>query len=168
MRTGVASFSAIFLFSVATAAAAEKSPHEVYEALNALRPDSAAVYQLKSENQIELRRSDFKLSLEEGHLAFFAPYDGRITGVVFSGRGHVLAAPRDPVEKQQMGRFLGTPMLDEDILSAYIRFTDDTSADLLHQLQSQPLARNQQRLHGDLGFNDRQLQFFALAAYPLQ
>jgi len=132
----VASFSAVFLLSVATAAAAEKSPHEVYEALNALRPDSAAVYQVKAENQIELRRSDFKLSLEEGHLAFFAPYNGRITGVVFSGRGHVLAAPRDPVEKQQMGRFLGAPMLDEDILSAYIRFTDDTSAELLHQLQS--------------------------------
>ena len=136
MRTGVASFSALFLLSVATAAAAEKSPHEVYDALNALRADPAAVYQIKAENQIELRRSDFKLSLEEGRIAFFAPFDGRITGLVFSGRGHVLAAPRDPVEKQQMGRFLGAPMLDQDILSAYIRFTDDTSAELLHQLQS--------------------------------
>ena len=132
----MASFSVLFLFSVATAAAAEKSPHEIYDALNALRPDAAAVYQIKPENQIELRRSDFKLSLEEGRLAFFAPYEGRITGVVFSGRGHVLAAPRDPVEKQQLGRFLGAPMLDQDILSAYIRFTDDTYTELVHQLQS--------------------------------
>src|SRR4029077_4002785 len=102
MRTGVASFSVLFLLSVATAAAAEKSPHEIYDALNALRPDAAAVYQLKPENQIEVRRPDFKLSLEERRVAFFAPYEGRITGVVFSGRGHVLAAPRDPLEKQQL------------------------------------------------------------------
>jgi hypothetical protein len=135
MRTGVASFSLAFLFAAATAAA-EKSPHQVYDALNALRPDPSAVYQIKPENQIELRRSDLKLSFEEGRIAFFAPFEGRITGLIFSGRGHVLAVPRDPVEKQQMGRFLGAPMLDDDILSAYLRFTDDTAAELLHQLQS--------------------------------
>jgi len=136
MRTGVASFSLAFLFAVAAAAAAEKSPHEVYSSLNALRPDSSVVYRIKPEDQIELRRSDLKLSFEEGRIAFFAPFDGRITGLIFSGRGHVLAVPRDPVEKQQLGRFLGAPMLDDDILSAYVRFTDDTAAELLRQLQS--------------------------------
>jgi hypothetical protein len=140
MRTGVASFSLAFLLAVATAAAAEKSPHEVYDFLNALRPDPSAVYRIKPENQIELRRSDLKLSFEEGRIAFFAPFDGRVTGLIFSGRGHALAVPRDPVEKQQMGRFLGAPMLDDDIFSAYLRFTDDTAAELLHQLQSAGLS----------------------------
>src|SRR5580704_11308206 len=139
MRTGVASFSLAFLLAAATAAA-EKSPHQVYDALNALRPDPSAVYPIKPENQIELRRSDLKLSFEEGRIAFFAPFDGRITGLIFSGRGHALAVPRDPVEKQQLGRFLGAPMLDDDILSAYVRFTDETAAELLHQLQSAGLS----------------------------
>jgi len=113
-----------------------ESPHELYEALNAIRLDPATVYEVKPENRIELRRSDYKLSLEEGRLAFFAPFAGRVTGAAFSGRGHALAMPRDPVEKQQMGRFLGTPVLDQEFASAYLRFTDDTPADLLAQLQS--------------------------------
>jgi hypothetical protein len=140
MRTGAASFSFVFLFAAAAAAGAEKSPHEVYDALNALRLDPAAVYEIRAENRIELRRSDCKLSFEEGRIAFFLPFEGRITGLVFSGRGHVLAAPRDPVEKQQMGRFLGAPVLDEDFLSAYIRFTDDTAIELTRQLQSAGLS----------------------------
>jgi len=114
----------------------EKSPHELYEALNALRLDPATVYEVKPENRIELRRSDFKLSLEEGRLAFFAPFAGCVTGAAFSGRGHALSTPRDPVEKQQMGRFLGTPVLDQEFSSAYLRFTDDAPAELLRQLQS--------------------------------
>jgi Peptidase family M1 domain len=56
--------------------------------------------------------------------------------VVFSGRGHILALPRDTIEKQQMARFLDSPILDQDFASAYMRFTDTTSADLLHQLQT--------------------------------
>jgi len=135
MRTGVASLAIVCLLAVAGATAAEKSPHEVYDALNALRPDPAAVYELKPENRVELRRAGLKLSFDEGRLALFAPFEGRVTGLVFSGRGHVLAAPRDPVEKQQMGRFLGAPVLDQDFLSAYLRFTDDTASELLHELQ---------------------------------
>jgi hypothetical protein len=121
---------------VATASAfAQDSPHHIYDSLNALRPDPATVYELKPQNRIELRRSDLKLSLEDGRLAFFAPFDGLVTGAVFAGRGHVLAAPRDSVEKQQMGRFLGAPVLDQEFQSAYLRFTDDTAADLLNQLK---------------------------------
>src|SRR6516165_6344816 len=135
--------AAVFLFAVVVSgsAASERSPHELYNALNTLRADSSAVYAVKPENRIELRRFDFKLSFEEGRLAFFVPFAGRITGLVFSGRGHALAAPRDPVEKQQMGRFLGTPVLDLEFTSAYLRFTDDTPADLLAQLKSGDVPR---------------------------
>src|SRR5262249_24280621 len=63
------------------------------------------------------------------------PFEGRITGAVFSGRGHVLAVPRDPVEKQQMGRFLGSPVLDETFASAFFRFTDNAADDLLSQFR---------------------------------
>jgi hypothetical protein len=128
------------LLAPAVFPATEKSPHELYDALKALRVDPANVYHLAPDNHIQLRRGDAVLSFEEGTLAFFSPLDGQITGAVFTGRGHVLAAPRDPVEKQQMGRFLGSPVLDQEFISGYLRFTDETAAELLRQFQAANLA----------------------------
>ena len=122
------------------ASTADKSPRELYDALNALRLDSSAIYEIASSDRIELRRADVQLSFGQGKLAFLTPLDGRITGAVFSGRGHVLAAPRDPEEKQQMARFLGTPVLDQEFTNVCLRFTDETSADLLRELQNAKIA----------------------------
>jgi hypothetical protein len=68
-------------------------------------------------------------------IAFFQSFEGRVTGFVFSGVGHIVTLPRDPVEKQQVARFLGAPVLDEQFLSAYVRFTDGTEEELLRELQ---------------------------------
>jgi hypothetical protein len=114
---------------------AEKTAHEIYDQLNALRVDSAATYEIDSANRIELRRGDVELSFEQGKLAFLQPFEGRVTGAVFFGRGHVLAAPREVVEKQQLAHFWGAPVLDQDFTSACLRFTDNTGAELLHQLR---------------------------------
>src|SRR5437899_3177458 len=119
--------------------ATERSPHELFDAIKALRVDPSNVYHLAPTNRIELRRGDAVLSFEEGTLAFFFPLDGQITGAVFLGRGHVLAVPRDLVEKQQMGRFLGAPILDEEFSNAYLRFTDDTADELLRQFHAADL-----------------------------
>ena len=116
--------------------AQDKSPHDLYESLNAIRVDPASVYELKPENRIDLHRSDAKLYFEEGKLAFFTALEGRGTGAVFSGRGHALATPRDPVEKQQLGRFLGAPLLDQSFDSAYLRFTDGAAEELLRELKA--------------------------------
>src|SRR5438093_6044784 len=114
----------------------ERSPHELFDVIKALRVDPSNVYHLAPTNRIELRRGDAVLSFEEGTLAFFSPLDGQITGAVFLGRGHILAVPRDPVEKQQMGRFLGAPVLDEEFINGYLRFTDDTAGELLRQFHA--------------------------------
>jgi hypothetical protein len=114
--------------------AAEKTPRELYDQLNGLRVDPTSLYEIDVANRIELRRGDVQLSFEKGKLAFLQLFDGRVTGAVFFGRGHALAAPRDVVEKQQMAHFLGAPILDQDFTSACLRFTDETAADLLRQL----------------------------------
>jgi Peptidase family M1 domain len=119
----------------AKASPGDKSPHDVYDALNALRLDPAATYEIAGGDRIELRRADAQITFEQGKLAFLTPFDGRVTGAVFSGRGHVLAAPRSPVEKQQMARFLGAPVLDQEFTNVLLRFTDDTGSELLRQLQ---------------------------------
>ena len=123
------------LVSAPTVSAADKTAHALYDELNALRIDPAAIYSIKPSQRIELHRGDLVLSFDQGKLAFFLPIDGRITGLVFSGRGHVLAVPRDPAEKQQMSRFLGSPVLDQNFVTSYVRFTDDTATELLAQFQ---------------------------------
>ena len=123
------------LLILAALAQAERPPHELYDALNALRADPSAIYPIVPSNHIELRRGDAVLSFEEGRLAFFVPLDGRISGAVFSGRAHILAIPREPVEKQQMGLFVGAPVLDQEFISAYIRFTDGADAELMEQFR---------------------------------
>ena len=110
--------------------------HQLYDAINALRLDPASAYHIKPEHRIEVRRGDAKISFDQGELIFFAPLDSEITGAIFAGRGHILTLPRDTIEKQQMARFLDSPILDQDFASAYMRFTDTTSADLLRQLQA--------------------------------
>ncbi len=137
------SFLALCLFlmpysaSAATSApTAEDSPRATYDTLNSLRVNPAAVYDITASDRIELRRGDGHFTFDLGKLAFFTAFKGQVTGVVFSGRGHVVAAPRDPIEKQQMARFLGAPVLDESFSDVYLRFTDDTAAELLRELSS--------------------------------
>ena len=136
MRPGVAFLALWLLVMPFSASAAEDSPKENYEALNSLRVSPVAVYPISASDRIELRRGDGHFTFDSGKLAFFAPFKSQVTGAVFSGRGHVVAAPRDPVEKQQMARFLGAPVLDEAFSDVYLRFTDDTAAELLRELSS--------------------------------
>jgi Peptidase family M1 domain len=143
MRFRVAFLGLSFLLAAAEVWPAEKTAREVYDQLNALRVDHATLYDIDPANRIELRRGDAQLSFELGKLAFLQLFEGRITGAVFSGRGHILAAPRDPVEKQQMAHFLGAPILDQDFTSACLRFTDDTAADLLRQLRAAQVSPQQ-------------------------
>ena len=130
----VLAFLACLFYLPSPRPATGPSPRDLLTALNALRLDSHQVYTVSVADRIELRQADIVLTFEEGKLAFYEPLDGRITGVVFSGLGHALALPRDPVEKQQMARFLGSPVLDQQFVSIYIRFTDDTAQDLHAQL----------------------------------
>jgi hypothetical protein len=140
MRVGAIVLALWCLLAPAVFPATERSPHELYDAIKALRIDPTNAYRIVPANHIQLRRGDAVLSFEEGTLTFFSPLDGQITGVVFSGRGHALAVPRDPVEKQQMGRFLGAPVLDQEFINGYLRFTDDTADELLRQFRAANLA----------------------------
>jgi hypothetical protein len=106
--------------------------HALYDTLNALRVNSHEVYSIKN---LDLRRDILHITFAEGRLAFLETFQGKITGAVFSGRGHILAVPREPSEKESLARFVGTPLLDEDISNTYLRFDDDTAAELKSKLQ---------------------------------
>src|SRR6266853_2017652 len=111
---------------------ATRSPREIYNGLNALRVDNAQIYAV---SEIRLRRDTISLIFSEGILGFLQAYDGRVTGVVFSGRGHVSANLRDPAEKQSLVHFLGVPLLDQSFSRAYLRFDDGSAEEILDQLR---------------------------------
>ncbi len=124
---------AVLVASTAAAQSSTRGPRELYRTLNALRVDSHQVYYVR---ELHIRRDVVRLTLVEGKLAFLAACDGRLTGAVFTGRGHALALPRDPIEKRSLARFLGTPLLDQRFSRGYFRFTDDTGEELLEQLRA--------------------------------
>jgi hypothetical protein len=106
-------------------------PRTLYEALNALRPDAARVYNVKD---LTFRRDVVSFTFSEGELSFLEPLGGRITGAFFSGRGHVIATPHERGERRSLAQFIGVPILDQSFSEAYIRFTDDTATELQRQL----------------------------------
>src|SRR4029077_12965893 len=106
--------------------------HEIYQGLDALRVDAAQIYPV---DDLRLRRDAVSLTFSEGTIGFFQAYDGRITGAVFSGRGHVSANLRDPAEKKSLAHFLGVPLLQHDFSGAYFRFDDGAADELLDQLK---------------------------------
>ncbi len=117
--------------SAASAPASTQRPREIYEALNALRVDAKQIYPI---SDLRLRRDGTGLTFTEGEIGFLEAYDGRVTGVVFSGRGHASANLRDPAERQSLAHFLGAPLLDQNFSGAYLRFDDDTAEEILDQL----------------------------------
>jgi peptidase M1-like protein len=106
-------------------------PRALYQALNDLRPDGAHVYTI---HEVNLRRDIVNVRLIEGKLAFFEPIGGHVTGAVFTGRGHIFATPHDRGERQSIAQYLGVPMVGQDFYRAYIRFTDETAAEIRQQM----------------------------------
>ena len=110
-----------------------EDPRALYRALNELRPDGARVY---SVHDLNLKRDVVSITFSEGKLAFLPAIGGHVTGAVFTGRGRALATPRDPGERRSLAQFLGVPILDQTFSRAYIRFTDESAAEIQQQLKS--------------------------------
>src|SRR2546421_210151 len=83
MRAEAIFFALWCLLAPAVSPGTERSPHELYDAIKALRVDSSNVYRIAPAHHVQLRRGDAVLSFEEGSLTFFSPLDGQITGAVF-------------------------------------------------------------------------------------
>jgi Peptidase family M1 domain len=122
-----------FAFQVADSSSAPTDPRALYQALNQIRLDATHVYTV---HELNLRRDVVSLTLTDGKLAFFEPLGGRITGAVFTGRGHIIATPRDRGERLSLAQFLGVPILDQTFSRAYFRFTDGAASEIEQQIAS--------------------------------
>ncbi len=120
---------------IALRAGGAETPRETLNRLNTLRLNTRAVYTITTKDRVELREGDVSISFQEGKLSFYEAFDGKVTGFVYSGLGHVVALPRNSVEKQQVALFLKTPVLDQEFVSGYFRFTDDAGDRMMEEMK---------------------------------
>jgi hypothetical protein len=129
MRVLVALFVAVF-----GAAVQNSTPPEADGILAQLSKISLDKKQIHSIRDVTLRRDVLSISLSRGMIAFAEPIGGKITGAVFIGSGEIVAIPPDPIEKQQVYKFTGTPLLDEKFQTAVFRFTDATYEEIQREI----------------------------------
>src|SRR6185436_9922882 len=103
----------------------------VLEQLSKIRLDKKQIHSVRD---ITLRRDALSIALNRGVIAFLEPVMGRVTGAVFIGSGEIVAIPPDVIEKQQVYKFTGTPILNEAFQTAIFRFTDNTYEDIKREI----------------------------------
>src|SRR5260370_23996602 len=82
--------------------------------------------QISHVRDMTIRRDVLSITLNRGLIAFLEPVRGKVTGAVFIGSGEIVAIPPDSIEKQQIYKFTGLPILNDTFENAILRFTDDT------------------------------------------
>jgi hypothetical protein len=104
---------------------------EVLSQLSRLHLDKKQIYHVRD---ITIRRDALSISLNRGLIAFLEPVRDRVTGAVFLGSGEIVAIPPDPMEKQQIYKFTGSPLLNDTFQTGIFRFTDSTFDEIKAEL----------------------------------
>jgi hypothetical protein len=121
------------LLTAPAAAAQAPQARPLLEQLHHVALDPALCFRV---TELSLRRDAIRLNLQHGTLIFLTPVAGRTTGAVFEGAGQLLVVPTLRAERQQLAKFTGSPILAESFNNAYLRFTDDSYAELMAQIRA--------------------------------
>ncbi len=119
---------AIILLPGRAWAASGLDPQEVLNQLQNVKLDPGQVYVLR---HAQLTRDRVKLFFNRGTIGFFTKAAGEITGAVYIGEGEILLIPPTRVEKENLARFIHSPILEEQFTMAILRFTDQTAKELI-------------------------------------
>src|SRR5438034_9386682 len=122
----------IAMFGVISQSSTPGEADEILTQLSKIRLDKKHIYDIRD---ITIRRDVLSIALNRGVIAFLEPVLGKVTGAVFIGSGEIVAIPPDSVEKQQMNKFTGSPVLNEPFAAAFFRFTDDTYDEIVKAFQ---------------------------------
>jgi len=137
-------FALLWLVAASTGALAQASPpteaHTAAPQLSAVNPaeklylqlqsvglDPARTYRIRG---VSIDRPSLHVLLDDGEISFTADVAGRVTGAFFEGDGELLLTPPNQGERASMSLFTGMAILEERFSSAYLRFNDDTFAEL--------------------------------------
>ncbi len=79
---------------------------------------------------VSIDRAAIQITLNDGTIAFTEDVAGRVTGAFFEGDGEVLLPPPNRYERASMALFTNEAILEEQFVTAYFRFNDDTFSEL--------------------------------------
>ena len=97
------------------------------DALAALAADSERVAEVSS---VQLSRDAGVIVLEHGTLSLCRPVAGRTCAALYLGRGTFLLTPPAGIEREQVERAFGRPMLRRTFQSLVLLFSDSTLSEL--------------------------------------
>lgn len=123
-----------FLIALAGAVTQTAVPGEADEILAQLSKIRLDKKQIHSIRDVTIRRDALSISFTRGTVSFLEPVMGKVTGAVFLGAGEIVAIPPDAIEKQQIYKFTGSPILNEPFRAAIFRFTDDTYEEITTEI----------------------------------
>jgi len=106
---------------------ARKPAEQLYLQLQSVGLDRARIFHIRG---VSIDRPALHILLDDGEIAFTADVAGRVTGAFFEGDGELLLTPPNQGERASMTLFTGMAILEERFGSAYLRFNDDTFAEL--------------------------------------
>jgi hypothetical protein len=120
--------SIVFASSAASVICAQQAPNRnaVYQQLRGMLP----VDDIISVNNLELRRDAATFTFTRGDFAFYPEVNGKVTGAVFRGQGHLHLTPPTAEERHNLLILNKAEEFDEDFDQVVLRFTDDTAAEL--------------------------------------
>lgn len=103
------------------------SAEDIYLKLQSVGLDASKVYRVRD---VTLDRAALHLTLDDGTIAFTQDVAGHVSGAFFEGEGEILLSPPNRTERASMALFTGGAILEETFTTAYLRFNDDTYAEL--------------------------------------
>lgn len=98
----------------------------VYQQLRALLPGGDVI----TVHNFVLHRDAATFTFRDGSFDFYGEVNGKVTGAVFRGDGHLHITPPTPEERQNLKLLMHSEEFDEDFDQAVFRFTDGTAAEL--------------------------------------
>jgi hypothetical protein len=104
-----------------------------YQQLRGLLPGDDVI----AVKNLELRRDAATLTFSRGGIAFYGDVNGKVTGAVFKGDGHLHITPPTIQERHNLSIFIKSEEFDEDFDEVVLRFTDETAAELRRARASQ-------------------------------
>jgi hypothetical protein len=153
VRTRLFSLASIFLLAGCLGtlpAQRAANANATYQQLRGLLPGSEVI----TVKDFELKRDAATFTFSSGSFAFYGQVNGKVTGAVFKGRGHLRIIPPNDEESRNLFLQMHTEVVNEDFDRAVFRFTDST-ADELHRASI-----GQSPADGDLTRDAQELQTF--------
>jgi hypothetical protein len=96
---------------------------EMYTAIRNASLDSNRVIQI---DEYSFSKEGAEFIFDSGSVYFFEPIDDRSMAAFFTGRGIIRLSPSDKIERQQIRRFTGKEILEQEFEQGLFLFTDST------------------------------------------